>query len=134
MALKGVGANQPAMWKALRAQGIYRGHGPAPKAAFLYPGQGSQYVNMLRALRATNRLSRETFAEADRAMTPFLGKPLTQYIFVDTNDEVAIATGRRRPAPDGNHATRSALRRYRHHPAARCLRHSARYDNGPQPW
>ena len=91
MALKGFSANQPAMWKALRAQGIYRGHGPAPKAAFLYPGQGSQYVNMLRSLRATQPIIAETFAEADRALTTFLAKPLTQYIFVDTNDEVAIA-------------------------------------------
>ena len=40
------------MWKALRAQGIFRGHGPAPKVAFLYTGQGSQYANMLQALRA----------------------------------------------------------------------------------
>ena len=47
-ALKALAANQPAVWKALRAQGIFRGHGPAPKVAFLYTGQGSQYVNMLR--------------------------------------------------------------------------------------
>ena len=40
-------ANDPAVWKALRAQGIFRGSGPAPKVAFLYPGQGSQYLNML---------------------------------------------------------------------------------------
>ena len=51
-ALKALAADQPAVWKALRAQGIFRGHGPAPKVAFLYTGQGSQYVNMLRALRA----------------------------------------------------------------------------------
>ena len=40
MALKAFAANQPAFWKALRAQGIFRGHGPAPKVAFLYTGQG----------------------------------------------------------------------------------------------
>ena len=34
---------------------------------------------------------RETFAEADRVMTPLLGKPLTEYIFVDPNDAKAVA-------------------------------------------
>ena len=69
-ALKALAANQPAVWKALRAQGIFRGHGPAPKVAFLYTGQGSQYVNMLQPLRATEPIVAETFAEADRIMTP----------------------------------------------------------------
>ena len=31
-ALKALAANQPAVWKALRAQGIFRGHGPAPES------------------------------------------------------------------------------------------------------
>ncbi|MGA2992497.1 MAG: beta-ketoacyl synthase N-terminal-like domain-containing protein, partial [Candidatus Korobacteraceae bacterium] len=50
-ALKALAANQPAAWKALRAQGIFRGRGPAAKVAFLYTGQGSQYVNMMQELR-----------------------------------------------------------------------------------
>jgi acyl transferase domain-containing protein/NAD(P)-dependent dehydrogenase (short-subunit alcohol dehydrogenase family) len=90
-ALKALAANQPAIWRALRAQGIFRGRGPAPKVAFLYPGQGSQYVNMLKPLRAAEPLVAETFAEADRVMTPLLGKPLSQFIFVDKADEVAVA-------------------------------------------
>ncbi|MGH3330898.1 MAG: beta-ketoacyl synthase N-terminal-like domain-containing protein, partial [Nocardioidaceae bacterium] len=68
-----------AMWKMLRAQGVFVGRGPAPKVAFLYTGQGSQYVNMLTDLRAHVPVVAETFAEADRIMTPLLGRPLSSY-------------------------------------------------------
>ncbi|HUJ48091.1 MAG TPA: acyltransferase domain-containing protein, partial [Rhizomicrobium sp.] len=90
-ALRALAANQPGMWKALRAQGIFRGHGPAPKVAFLYTGQGSQYVNMLRPIRALEPIVADTFAEADRIMTPILGKPLSEYIYVDESDPKAVA-------------------------------------------
>ena len=46
--------------------------------AFLYTGQGSQYVNMLRVLRDSEPVVRDTFAEADRVMTPLLGRPLSR--------------------------------------------------------
>jgi acyl transferase domain-containing protein/acyl carrier protein len=90
-ALKALAAGQPAAWKALRPQGIFRGHGAAPKVAFLYTGQGSQYVNMLQPLCATEPIVAETFADADRVMTPLLGKPLTEFIFVDEADPSAVA-------------------------------------------
>ena len=90
-ALKAIAANQPATWKVLRAQGIFRGHGPAPKVAFLYTGQGSQYVNMLAGLRAAEPVVAETFAEADRVLTPLLGKPLSQIVFVDPADARLVA-------------------------------------------
>src|SRR5439155_1759990 len=90
-ALKGLAANQAPVWKALRAQGISRGHGPAPKVAFLYTGQGSQYVNMLRPLCAVEPIVARTFAEADGVMTPLLGKPLSEFIFVDSADAQAVA-------------------------------------------
>ena len=90
-ALKALAINQAPVWKALRAQGIYRGHGPAPKVAFLYTGQGSQYVNMLKPLRASEPIVAETFAEADRVMTPLLGKPLSSFIFIDSADDAAVA-------------------------------------------
>jgi acyl transferase domain-containing protein/acyl carrier protein len=90
-ALKALTANQPAVWKALRAQGIFRGQGPAPKVAFLYTGQGSQYVNMLRPLRDAEPIVGETFAQADRVMTPLLGKPLTDFIYVDSANPTAVA-------------------------------------------
>ncbi len=90
-ALKALAANQPGVWKALRAQGIFRGSGPAPKVAFLYTGQGSQYVNMMQELRRVEPIVAETFAEADHRLTPLLGKPLTEFIFVDGSNADAVA-------------------------------------------
>ena len=89
-ARKAAGFDNPAAWKALQAQGVFRGSGPKPgKIAFLFPGQGSQYVNMGREL-----LSEPAFAEVikdgDAVMTPILGKPLSSYIYVDANDPAAI--------------------------------------------
>jgi acyl transferase domain-containing protein len=72
--------------KMLRSQGVFVGRGPAPKVAFLYTGQGSQYVNMLRDLREREPIVADTFAEADRIMTPLLGRPLTSYIFSADSD------------------------------------------------
>jgi acyl transferase domain-containing protein/NAD(P)-dependent dehydrogenase (short-subunit alcohol dehydrogenase family)/acyl carrier protein len=90
-AMKAFTLNQPAMWKALRAQGVFRGQGTAAKVAFLYTGQGSQYVNMLRPLRDKEPIVARTFAEADRVMTPLLGKPLSEFVFVDQADPKAVA-------------------------------------------
>ena len=75
--LSALQAETPAVAKALQAHGIYRGSGQPGKVAFLFPGQGSQYVNMLKDLFEDEPLVRETFAEADAAMTPILGRPLT---------------------------------------------------------
>ncbi len=89
-AVKAFTSGSGAMWKMLRAQGVFVGRGPAPKVAFLYTGQGSQYVNMLKDLRAHVPVVAETFAEADRIMTPLLGRSLSSYIFVDQDDPAAV--------------------------------------------
>ncbi|MGO9651565.1 type I polyketide synthase, partial [Mycobacterium sp.] len=81
------GGGNPAMWKILRAQGVFVGRGAPGKVAFLYTGQGSQYVNMLRDLRQREPIVAATFDEADRVMAPLLGKPLTAFIFADGSDE-----------------------------------------------
>lgn len=79
--------NESAMaWQALAAQGVFRGSGKPGKLAFLFPGQGSQYVNMLRDLREIEPVVAETFREADEIMTPIFGKPLTSYIYVEGDD------------------------------------------------
>ncbi len=77
--------------KMLRARGVFIGRGPAPKVAFLYTGQGSQYVNMLGELRETQPIVAQTFAEADQITAPLLGKPLSEYIFIDASDPAAVA-------------------------------------------
>ncbi len=84
--MKALERNDVGFWRALTAQGIFRGQGNPQKTAFLFPGQGSQYINMLAELRESEALVRETFAQADRVMKPILGKPLSDFIFVDGND------------------------------------------------
>jgi len=86
-ACKALRSGDPAAWRMLRQQGVFLGHGPRGKLAFLYTGQGSQYVGMLAALRASEPIVADTFAEADRVMTPLLGgRTLSSYIFTDTSD------------------------------------------------
>ncbi|WP_344520662.1 type I polyketide synthase, partial [Paractinoplanes durhamensis] len=91
-AVEALRADDPARWRLLRAQGVFRGRGAPGRMAFLYTGQGSQYVNMLHELRAREPVVAEAFAEADRVMAPLLGRPLSAYIFDEGTDE---ATRRR---------------------------------------
>jgi acyl transferase domain-containing protein len=90
-AIQAFGANNPAMWKMLRSQGVFVGRGPAPKIAFLFTGQGSQYVNMLAELRDREPIVRAVYDEADRIMTPLLGKPLSDYVFADSADPETVS-------------------------------------------
>ena len=90
-AAKALASGSPEALKVLRSRGVFVSRGPAPKVAFLYPGQGSQYVNMLADLRAVDPIVAETFAEADEVVAPLLGKPLTEYIFIDAADPAAVA-------------------------------------------
>lgn len=80
-------ANTPATWAALQAHGIYRGSGKAGKVVFMFPGQGSQYVNMLADLREVEPVVRDTLREADEVLTTILGRPLTSYLFADGSEE-----------------------------------------------
>ena len=89
-AVQALRADSPPMWRMLRNQGVFVGRGAPGKVAFLYTGQGSQYVNMLRDLRQREPIVAAMFDEADRIMTPLLGKPLTEYIFADSTDEAAV--------------------------------------------
>ncbi|NDJ61977.1 MAG: acyltransferase domain-containing protein, partial [Chloroflexi bacterium] len=89
-AQKAMGFDTPQAWKAFQAQGIFRGSGqPSGQVAYLFPGQGSQYLNMGRDLAQVAPVVQAVFDEADAVMTPILGRPLTDYIFVEKADAAA---------------------------------------------
>lgn len=52
-----------------------------PKVAFLFPGQGSQQVNMLRDLSLVFKDIRETFERADKHLCDRLTRRLSDYVF-----------------------------------------------------
>ncbi len=93
-AQRALGFDNPQAWKAVQAQGIFRGSGARPgKIAFLFPGQGSQYLNMGRELAAQEPIVAQTFKDGDEVMTPILGKPLSSYFFVDSADPKILKQG-----------------------------------------
>jgi acyl transferase domain-containing protein len=74
------------------ASGVARRHGPdgvhvvlepkpAGKVAFLFPGQGSQYVDMGREVALAFPAVRRTFEQADRLLAGGLDKLLSGYLF-----------------------------------------------------
>ncbi|MBA2665313.1 MAG: SDR family NAD(P)-dependent oxidoreductase [Bradymonadaceae bacterium] len=79
-------------WRVLTNQGIYLGQGVgSKKLAMLFPGQGTQYLGMLSALKSRFPVVAETFKEADQIMAPVLGCALSEIIDpdlgqVDEND------------------------------------------------
>ncbi|MBN1581587.1 MAG: acyltransferase domain-containing protein [Anaerolineae bacterium] len=83
-------------WQRLASQGIYRGCGQPGKVAFLFSGQGTQYVNMLRELVELDPVVADTFREADKVVTPLLGRSLSSLVFVDAQDEADLAAATER--------------------------------------
>ncbi len=76
--------SQPKREFTLKASGIYFTTEPLAhtgKLAFLFPGQASQYVNMLSDLALHFGEVRDQFEQADRVLCERLPQPLSAYIF-----------------------------------------------------
>ncbi|MCB0190966.1 MAG: SDR family NAD(P)-dependent oxidoreductase [Anaerolineae bacterium] len=63
------------------SRGYVPGHQPAPKVAFLFTGQGSQYVDMGRELYETQPTFRQTLERCDEILRPYLNKPLLEILY-----------------------------------------------------
>lgn len=64
--------------------GIFYSEAPpvgANEVCFLYPGQGSQYVDMMRDVLTGSRWGQAIFSSANRELAEFLPKPLSRYIY-----------------------------------------------------
>ncbi|MFA5944016.1 MAG: beta-ketoacyl synthase N-terminal-like domain-containing protein, partial [Candidatus Thermoplasmatota archaeon] len=79
-------------------QGVFLNKGkPQGKVAFLFPGQGTQYVNMLRDLAQKYEVVRNTFHEADEILLSELdGVKLTDILWPTPNTPEAQAASEKK--------------------------------------
>ncbi len=73
--------SEPSLY--LKMKGIYPfyNHSEKPKVCFMFPGQGSQYVDMMKDLASKYKVVRDTFAEADVILKEIAGMTLTDVIW-----------------------------------------------------
>ncbi|MEK6974835.1 MAG: SDR family NAD(P)-dependent oxidoreductase [Candidatus Thermoplasmatota archaeon] len=88
----------PAQARLAFQQGVFLGKGkPQGKVAFLFPGQGTQYVNMMRDLAAKYEVVRNTFHEADDVLMSELdGVKLTDILWPTPNTPEAQAASEKK--------------------------------------
>jgi acyl transferase domain-containing protein/NAD(P)H-dependent flavin oxidoreductase YrpB (nitropropane dioxygenase family)/NAD(P)-dependent dehydrogenase (short-subunit alcohol dehydrogenase family) len=80
----GLGTAGAALMRAIDPRGVYLSTAPATaeqKVAFLFPGQGSQYPNMLRDLALQFADVGEVFARADAVLGGKLPRRLSSFVF-----------------------------------------------------
>jgi acyl transferase domain-containing protein/acyl carrier protein len=95
--LAGFGRSGPELSRQLRAYaegaaagGLFSGtaeNQQPPKIAFLFTGQGAQYIGMGRGLYEWNRQFREALNRCDQLLRGELDKPLLKVIYPEAGDE-----------------------------------------------
>ena len=63
-----------------------------PKVCFMFPGQGSQYVDMMKDLASKYKVVMDTFMEADRHLINIIGQNLTDTLWSkpgETKEQIA---------------------------------------------
>ncbi len=64
-----------------------------PKVCFMFPGQGSQYVDMMKDLASKYKVVQDTFDEADRLLLGIIGQNLTDTLWSkpgETKEQIAV--------------------------------------------
>ncbi|HEV2129938.1 MAG TPA: type I polyketide synthase, partial [Longimicrobiaceae bacterium] len=74
--------------------GLTRGRvppGDPPRVAFLFPGQGSQYVQMGRQLYESEPRFRQTLEQCEQILRPLLERPLLSVLYPEPGEEADAA-------------------------------------------
>ena len=115
------------------SRGVFIGRGPAPKIAFLYTGQGSQYVNMLRELRGHEPIVAADVRRGRRGHDAAARQAADCVHLRRRRRPGGSGAGRAAVAADRDHPAGRARRRPRAHPPARPRTASSPTGDGPQP-
>ncbi|QNA71961.1 aminotransferase class I/II-fold pyridoxal phosphate-dependent enzyme [Streptomyces sp. So13.3] len=73
-------------------------HGPAPRTAFLFSGQGTQYAGMGKQLYDSHEGVARSLDRSDRVLRPLLGIPLTELLFEESGADRLRSTRYCQPA------------------------------------
>ncbi|MEU8385433.1 type I polyketide synthase, partial [Streptosporangium sp. NPDC048865] len=92
------GATRDAMVAALRAPLPQDPVTRAPRVAFLFAGQGSQYFGMARELYETEPVFREVFDRCERTLAPLLGASLSDLMMYGDDPALIDETRVTQPA------------------------------------